>query len=904
MATAVGQRFVRRHNAARTSTANTTAADITYDTAVLSEGGYTWASPEVTVDETGIYFAAWDLGLIEALSTRAVGTLVPSINTTDQIRFRATHRYLRNAGGAQHGASIGMGLFNLTANDDFKIRNPGALTPTDAVGNYATLSGASGGIQLVRMPDGNFTHLERTVDATEVGTSNINATRPWLDSSGTWTTVTYNSEVQDDAALYPGTGGDVTLAANTKYLIVWGTTSWSTDASRHTYVTRLQINSVNVQTGSGYQRNASSQGPPIVGAYLHETGGSTETLRLQATHETEGGDAGTPNVSDAYLQILELPSTAEWIHVDNGTTDSLTTALAAENTWYTTPLSSTFRADGGSNLSLDAANDQVDNDSGADLGVLAFGWARWDRDAGASGGRKNPWGRFNNGTGQGYGISGAYSRGAQSNDDTWQAHYCSAWLGDIPSAGSLTFEHRDDAGGAGAANNDMGIYASTSRYFLGVQVLDLGSLEDAGGTPGTVTPATIAATATVPQPALQTGAAHTAIPAVVAATATAPTPTLIGGAVITPTVIAATATVPNPTAFEPVVVPDPGELLRADMYTVLEPSTTGVSDGTDISTWNDDSNEALSFTSQSGNDPTYVEDYFNGHGAIEARQDAHMSALAGANIATGSIAFLYVGRWLANVGIRHVIASQAVGGSINDKHALGTDSAPPTGGGAFHVVMSGDGSSGAHGNPESHPGADGGDFETAIADEEHVVLHITWDGTSGPAADRVDLYYYTYAGGWKHLIQHNSSGNNAYRGMSLFRREDGNSLTAADFANGGMRVFDANEYTLAEMQAAGEEMAQWRGIKPSLKVVEIDGHTAEFEIWYKDPDAFNSTGTGAITSNVKLNVSGGTVAATLVGPSATWKNDVQYGNGTHDLGSLPVDITGWEDFERITVRAV
>lgn len=478
MAITPGQRFVRRHNAARTTTSNTTAADIAYDTAVLSEGGYSWSSPEVTVDEAGLYLTIFDIGQVQLASTRAVGTLVPSINATDQTRFRATHRYLRNSGGDE-GASIGMCVLDLAASDDVKVRNPGVLTPTDAVNNYATLASFGGALQLIRLPDGNLTHVERTVDAAEVGTSNINTTRPWLDSSGTWTTITYNSEIQDDDSLYSGSGGDITLAANTKYMVVWGATIYSTDASRHTNVVRLQINSNNVQSGSGYQRNTASQGPPICGMYLHETGGSTETLRLQATHEIEGGDAGTPQVSDAYLQIIELPSSAEWIHVDNGATDSMTTALASVIAAYDTPLSSTLRADGDSNLSLDSVNDAVQNDSGGSLPVLAIGWHRWDRDSGASGIRKMPWTAWDNGgTFVGYGVASAFSRGQQSSDDTFQAHYCSAATMDLADGADLTFTAGD---AASSSNADMGIYASTSRYFLGVQVLNLETLVTAGG---------------------------------------------------------------------------------------------------------------------------------------------------------------------------------------------------------------------------------------------------------------------------------------------------------------------------------------------------------------------------------------------------------------------------------------
>lgn len=478
MATSPGQRFVRRQNAARSSTANGTAADITWDTPVFSEGGYTYdPGGEATVDEAGFYLAIYDIGLCDLASTRAVGTLVPSINTTDQNAYRASHRYLRNSGGAQDGCSFGVAFLDLAVNDDVKVRNPGALAPTDAVGNYATGTGEGGGFQLIRFPDGNYTEVQRTADAAEVGTSNINATRPWTSSSGTWTKITYNSEVQDDDNLYSGSGGDLTLAANTKYAIVYGTTCYSTDASRHTYVTGLNIGGTRVQTSSGYQRNTASQGPPMQGIYFHETGGSAETAFLEATHETEGGDAGTPQVADAYLQVLELPSSAEWIHVDNGTTDSMTSDLASTTTWYDMPLSSTFRADGDSNLSLDSANDAIQNDSGGTLPILMVGWGGWDRDAGTSGNRKAPMVRFNNGgTALQYGYNEAFSRGQQSADDTWQAHCVAAATFDLANAADATVQWTDRAN---ASNSDMGIYAAGGRHLLGAQAFNLDTL-DAG----------------------------------------------------------------------------------------------------------------------------------------------------------------------------------------------------------------------------------------------------------------------------------------------------------------------------------------------------------------------------------------------------------------------------------------
>ena len=288
MAIAVGDRFVRRQNAARASTSNTTAADIGYDTAVLSEGGYgAWGSDEVTVDTAGKYLYVGDLGQVNVASTRAVGTLVPVVNgVTQEPVGLATHRYLRNAGGALEGASIGAGILDLAASDAVGVRNPGAILSVDAVGNYATDAGAGGACQLIRLPDNDFVHLERNTDQS-IATSLINSTRPWLDSSGSWTKITWPTETSDTGNWHAASSGDVILPANSKFLVVWTTSFRSVNNNRQCFVSRLSVNGTIRQSGSGYQRNLSSEGPPAMGMYLHETGGSPETLFIESTMEEE-----------------------------------------------------------------------------------------------------------------------------------------------------------------------------------------------------------------------------------------------------------------------------------------------------------------------------------------------------------------------------------------------------------------------------------------------------------------------------------------------------------------------------------------------------------------------------------------------------------------------------------------
>ncbi len=543
MTIAVGQRFVREHLAARSSTSNTTAADIAYDTAVLSEGDYTWSSPEVTVDTAGTYLCLFDIGEVQlGGSTRACGTLYPVINgTNNQIYYKAGHRYLRNSGG-NHGNSFGACLLPLAANDDVKIRNPGAASGTDALGNYATNVNQGGGLQLIRLNDGNLTVLHRTSAQTGVTVTFANTTRPWLDSTLLTTAVNWNSEVQDDDALYPGTGSDVTLAANKKYIIAYGATLDGSSGQRHTHHLQLEIDGTNVQHSTGYERNNASDGPPMQGLYLHEVGGTAETLRVNVGVEQE--DAAVTNnvqIDNAYLQIHELPDSAEWIHADNGATNSLTTALAGTTTYYDTPLSSTFRADGDADLSLDAANDAIQNDSGGSLSVLAIGWQLWDRDSGASGTRKHVWSYWNNGgTRITRGNGGGYDRGQQGNDDTFRLGFVSAATMDLAASADLSWQVRDPQN---AANSDMGIYASTNRHYLGVQVLKLDSIVDSAAITASGTPSIPATTASGAATVVKTASGTPTTPAVTASGAATVRKQASGAATLAAIVAAGTASV-------------------------------------------------------------------------------------------------------------------------------------------------------------------------------------------------------------------------------------------------------------------------------------------------------------------------------------------------------------------------
>ena len=474
MAVAVGDRFVRRHAAARSSTSWTATADLPVDTAVIEDGtGYgTWTSDEISVDTAGKYLCIAGLGRTGGTTTRGSGFTGIVVNgTLEGLPGLAGNYYERNTGTAQDSNGLGAAILDLSASDTVGM-SIDAATASEINGAFTVAANDGGGFQLLRLPDGDFCHLERST-ALNISNSNIDSTRPWTDSSGTWTKVTWPTETADDGNWHAASSGDVVLPANSKFLVVWTLLCNTAENTRAALVARLNINSTNRQYGSGYMRGSANQDTVAMGVYLHETGGSTETLYVEATQECNDATIGQATVKGA-LQIIKLNSGAEWIHVDNGTTDTGTSDLASNSTWYGLTLSSTFRAHGASDLSLDDTNDAVQNDSGASMPILAIAWENWDRDANTNTSRKIPTARFNDGSAINYGWHGGYNRG-NGTDNVWHSAFCIAALHDLANAADLTVEHQDRSTNS---NADMGIYCSSAsnRHMLGFQVLDLGTL--------------------------------------------------------------------------------------------------------------------------------------------------------------------------------------------------------------------------------------------------------------------------------------------------------------------------------------------------------------------------------------------------------------------------------------------
>ena len=544
MAMIPGAKFVRRQDGARTSVSNTTVARYSYDTAVADEGsGFgTWTSDAVSVDTAGRYLIIHGTGEVADGATRSVGTSSVLVDGTTSLGLNGltTHRYLRGSGGADEGVSLGVAIVDASAGETYGSRIDGT-TFSDAVGDFDVKANISGGaFQVVYLGTGDLCQVSRST-AQSVALSNIPAVRPWLESSGSWTAVSWPTEDSDPAGWHSAASSDIVIPANTKVAIAWTLRVESSDASRQSGIARLVIDGVSRQYSSAYHRNTASQGAVANGLLFWETGASSETLYIEATQEAEGTDNGTLTVTGS-LSVCELPSSTEWVHVDNGLTDSNTSSLAGTSTWYESPLSSTFRSDGNSRLSLIGASDAVRNSTAGSLSVLAVGSLKWDRDT-TTNSRKVPASTVAiDGSPVMAGIGGAFSRGQQSNDDTFNANlWCGAAV-DLAAGSDLTLVTRDRAN---SSNNGMGLFASTgsNRHFLGFQVLDLQTL-DAAATHNLSAP-TLSSSVSVP--AATVSRTITLSPAVLGISVSVPAPSVSRSITLSPAVLGISVSVPAAT---------------------------------------------------------------------------------------------------------------------------------------------------------------------------------------------------------------------------------------------------------------------------------------------------------------------------------------------------------------------
>lgn len=518
MATAIGEKFARRHSAAETNVSNSSATDQAYDTSVFAEGGYSWLTPEVDVDETGLFLAIHSGITRDSGTQRSTGYNELFVDNVSQgLEGRTDAHYTRLSGGANEGNWLGAALLDLTSGQSLKTRR--SLSSIEAgVGDYDRGLDDPVGLQLVRMPDGNVTHLTITTADIDPIARDDTLTRPNLDATDTWTEVDWQNEIVDpDGRWGSGAPADILLADGDKVMAVATFQTEDTDSGRHTIRVRALLDGVPIRHGSNYHRNATTNFEWQTFLFCVEASGA-QTLTFEAIMEDTSND-NSGEVDEAVIKILTLPAGAEWFDINYDA--DWDTPLVSTSATYTAPHNNVKRAMTGWSIDTNGAQ----NDTGATVSGLVMANHNWDRDSGASGSRKQPSAMVRvNSVLQAHAIAGEFSRGNQGSDDCFNAAYTLACLVDVPDTQIVDVQCFDEAT---AANSDIGIYASNNSDWLSLQVLDLGSLAASGDE--TATPSVVTAVGSVGTAVPSVDVTHAAT----VVTAAGVVPAAVGGSVTT-----------------------------------------------------------------------------------------------------------------------------------------------------------------------------------------------------------------------------------------------------------------------------------------------------------------------------------------------------------------------------------
>lgn len=450
-----GERFVARQSAARGAVDNTVPGLLEFDTTVIVEGGYAFDGTEVEVDSAGRYLVIHGTGEVSSGDERAVGTNSIAINGTSRgVHGLSTHRYVRNAGQASRGVSFGAAICELDEGDKIASRTDGDDFAS-AVGAYTTAADEGGGLQVIRLPIGDFTELELPQPA-DINVTDAASVRPWTDN-------TFNGSALLNAQLAP----------NAKYLICWAVQFTNTNLTRCAGLARVSANGSVRQYGSAYLKDANSQGAAANGLFLYQAGDTAETLQLEATMEMDPV-LGVSQAKAASLQIFRLPQNTRWMHADADAATSNTQRMENSN-FLRLFLNREARA--ASSFVFNFVFNEIRNNTNATLPVLAIGWQNWDRQAQNSA-RKVPTTRIAiRDTPITYGWGGAYNRGNATGpeSDAYHAAYSQAAMFDLPAGtNGVSFQARHIGG---QPNHAMGIFGAGNRRYIGLQVLDLRDLD-------------------------------------------------------------------------------------------------------------------------------------------------------------------------------------------------------------------------------------------------------------------------------------------------------------------------------------------------------------------------------------------------------------------------------------------
>lgn len=292
-------------SSAAAQTTGTTAAVLDWDTEVRNDNStYSNTSGAITLPQ-GKYFAHYQSGFIASDYNNRQTNVIRATLDNVEIEGSAGQGYQRNtnndalwaAGSCIVDAENGNEVFRTEFFRDFN----GSTGAFDQDQTYLILFSLDDGL--------SYGHYQPTV----------------ANETSTYANMTLGSTYTEEGTKITRSGSDITLAANTTYLVTGGVYFSSTSARTARFV-RATVDNVAVagSMGYSYMRDGSNRfGAPNTFSII-ETGGSSETLRFQS--RISDSDGGTPVTGSASIVaassgffVIELPSSFEYYSSSDAT---------------------------------------------------------------------------------------------------------------------------------------------------------------------------------------------------------------------------------------------------------------------------------------------------------------------------------------------------------------------------------------------------------------------------------------------------------------------------------------------------------------------------------------------------------------------------------------------------------
>ncbi len=291
------------------------------------------------------------------------------------------------------------------------------------------------------------------------------------DGGTAWNDVPFDSATESGSSISQQTSTTIDLAANSEYLLLYSVAYDNSSTSRTARFTQLISGSSHIpgSYGYGYMRTSSDQYGDPNSMLLYRTGGSTETIKLQARRSLLGSPVDgtvTRRINASGLWIIKLPSYVESFISYDSTGGQDATLSAFNANIFETEVSGNDSA-----FLSKSSNSALSASEASDALLMSSVYIARASSNGTRLTREAVW--KVNGSNQAQGAHGSYNRGAYGGKDVYDSVLNPIGLFSLGSSDSINLEIGEtlDSGW-----DDGGGSPTTQGGYVGFSALNLDSL--------------------------------------------------------------------------------------------------------------------------------------------------------------------------------------------------------------------------------------------------------------------------------------------------------------------------------------------------------------------------------------------------------------------------------------------